>query len=333
MKTAPLSRPAMLLLAISLTVLGIAYVLLRQPSTPLAKLSIAVSRTPLSTPIYVAAAKGFFRQQGLDVALDEIIGGNRAFDRMIEGHADLATSSDSVVIFRSFQRRDFVVLASFVTSDNDVKLLASADGPLRDADDLANSRIAVTPQSASEHFLHNVALMHGIGSETIDTLDVNPEDMDAGLLENNIQALSTWEPYGYTIARELGEKAVVLPTRGLHSTSFNLIATEATLQGKREFLVAAMRAIDQAIDFMHQNPKQAQAIIRQQLDLETGFVDWVWPDYNFRLGLPSSLLISLDSGARWALNNGHVEPQPLPDFRELLDGSLLQQVIPAVGQR
>jgi NitT/TauT family transport system substrate-binding protein len=126
----------------------------------------------------------------------------------------------------------------------------------------------------------------------------------------------------------LGEKAVLLPTKGLHSTSFNLLALNSTIEAQPQVLLATLKALDQAADFIQRDPVGAKQIIRRQLALEPGFVEWVWPDYNFRLGLGQSLLTSLDSAARWAVTTGAVEPQPLPDFRPLLDNRFLRQMTP-----
>ncbi|WP_020681429.1 ABC transporter substrate-binding protein [Marinobacterium rhizophilum] len=316
------------LLALSLLCLVIAVGFLSRP-VELPQLSIAVSRTPLSAPIYIAAARGYFRDQGVDIDLHEVIGGNRSYDLMAEGGADLATSSESVVMFHSFDNSNFSVVASFVSSDNDIKLITSADSTLRSAFDLTNARIAVTARSSSEYFLHSVALMHGIDTDTLQMRETQPEQMSQALLENtDIQALSLWEPYGYQVMKALGEKAVLIPTKGLHTTSFNLLALNQTIEAKPEAILATLRALDQAADFIQREPGNAKDIIRHQLSLEADFVEWVWDDYNFRLGLGQSLLIALDSAARWAQTSGAVEPQPLPDYRSLLDNRFLRQVIP-----
>lgn len=302
---------------------------LMQRSERLQPLSIAVSRTPLSAPVYIAAANGYFRDQGLAVTLVEFIGGNRSFSAMIAGKTDLATSSDSVVMFRSFERRDFAVLASFVASDNDIKLLASADGPVRTPADLAGGTVAITPHSASDYFLHSVALMYGLRPGDLDTVAAAPEAMSAQMLEQDrVQALSVWEPYAYQITRALGEKAVLLPTKGLHSTRFTLVVRRSVLQTHPDAMVSFLRAMDRAIEYLHRNPQHSRAIIRDRLGVEPGFLEWVWPDYNFRLGLGHSLLISLDSAARWAVATGAIKPQPLPDFRQLLDSRPLHEVVP-----
>jgi hypothetical protein len=47
--------------------------------------------------------------------------------RVLDGAADLGTSSDAVVMFTSFNRTDLAVVSTFVTSRNDVKLVARKD--------------------------------------------------------------------------------------------------------------------------------------------------------------------------------------------------------------
>jgi ABC-type nitrate/sulfonate/bicarbonate transport system substrate-binding protein len=316
------------LLTLSLFSLLLCLGLVSRPAD-LPRLSIAVSRTPLSAPIYIAAHQGFFRNQGVDIELHEVIGGHRSYTLMAEGGADLATSSESVIMFQSFNNNTFSVIASMVSSDNDTKLITTTDSTLRSAYDLSGARIAVTTRSASEYFLHSVALMHGIDADSLQMRETRPEQMSRDLLDNSdIQALSLWEPYGYKVMKALGEKAVLLSTKGLHTTSFNLLGLKQTLETHPQAILATLRALNQAADFIQRDPAGAKRIIQQQLSLDPEFIDWVWPDYNFRLGLGQSLLISLDNAARWAQLSGAIEPQPIPDYRALLDNRFLRQITP-----
>ena len=89
-----------------------------------APLVLALSKTPLSLPFYVAERHGLFAAEGLELQIREVIGGHRALQQVLAGQADLATCSEAVVMFTSFQSRDFALLASFVTSTDDVKLVA-----------------------------------------------------------------------------------------------------------------------------------------------------------------------------------------------------------------
>ena len=83
--------------------------------------NIAVSKTPLSGPIYIADSLGFFEESCVDVEITDVIGGKNSFDLVITGEADFGTSSGSVIVFEGMFRNDFVSLASFAQSDNDVK--------------------------------------------------------------------------------------------------------------------------------------------------------------------------------------------------------------------
>ena len=56
--------------------------------TTAAELSVAVARTPLSLPIFVAAEQGYFRNEGLDVQLHEVSGGHRAIEAVLAGQVD-----------------------------------------------------------------------------------------------------------------------------------------------------------------------------------------------------------------------------------------------------
>ena len=102
-----------------------------------AELTIAVSRTPLSLPFYVAQERGLFKDEGLDVRVVDCVASPQCFTAMHEGKADLATVADLPVMFNSFERRDWALLATFVNSSNDLKLVARKSAGIAAAKDLA----------------------------------------------------------------------------------------------------------------------------------------------------------------------------------------------------
>jgi len=86
-------------------------------------ITIAVSQTPLSAPFIIAKELGFLDSEALRVDILPCYGGVKCAQLMFNGEVQYATASESVVMFSSFDRNDFAVLASFVESDNDLKLL------------------------------------------------------------------------------------------------------------------------------------------------------------------------------------------------------------------
>ena len=96
-----------------------------------AELSIAVARTPLSLPIFVAAQQGFFSDQGIHVHLQEVSGGHRALAAVLAGQVDIGTASDSVLMFNSLKRSDFVTLGYFVSSPSEARYSEIINRPSR----------------------------------------------------------------------------------------------------------------------------------------------------------------------------------------------------------
>lgn len=165
--------------------------------TPQLSIRIAVSQTPLSTPFYVALSKGYFQDQGIDVELIPYVGGHLCFQALTNGEVDLATTSDSVIMFNSFGRRDFSILSSFVESDNDIKVISPAALEIRDARQLSGKRIGVIHNTASEFFLYSLLLINGIPPQDVKLIPMRPDEMSAALINGHIDAASVWEPYAY----------------------------------------------------------------------------------------------------------------------------------------
>ena len=140
------------------------------------KVSIAVSRTPLSSPFYIAREQGYFAEEGLEVTFIDTLGGHKCLKKVLAGEAEMGTTSDTPIMFNGFKRDDFVVIATFVTSHNDVKIMARQDGSIQSAQDLAHKKIAVLPGSASQFFLDFFLLMNGVDHETVTIEDMNPEE-------------------------------------------------------------------------------------------------------------------------------------------------------------
>lgn len=311
-----------------LLVAGMSFLLMLRQEEPLRHVDVAVSRTPLSAPLYIADELGLFREEGLDVELVELIGGLRSFEHMINGAADFATTSDSVLMFQGFKRRDFVNVATFVQSDNDVKIITRRDAEIDSARDLIGRRAALIRGTASEYFLSAYLALEHIELDQLELLSAQPEEMPALLGDGHVDAVVVWEPYSYQTIQRLGERARVLPTRNLYTLTFNLVSRREYAAAQGDDVRRMLRAVERAIEFSAEEPAKARDIIRRRLVLEGEFIDWILRDYLFKLSLNRSLMLTLDNQASWALNSGLVQAEELPDFRSLVEPGPLRDVIP-----
>ena len=233
--------------------------------------------------------------------------------QLLEGSADLATSSEAVVMFNSFQRTDFAVIASFVTSDDDVKIITRADTGISQPHQLAGKLVGTVTGAASHYFLETLLLSKGIEPKSVRIRNLQPEAMGEALKNREVDAIVIWEPFPFKALKTV-PGAKILPKSGIYKLTFNLIVHKKHLGVRDDELVKILRALDRAQQFISTQPQKAKAILLERLKLDSAFIDWIWPRYNYRLSLDQSLLTTLEGEARWARQEGLVKGDKSPNY-------------------
>lgn len=291
--------------------------------------TIAVSVTPLSAPVIVAQHKGFFSDQGLDVRLQQYIGGQRTAKAMLASRADLATSSEAVVMFSSFHRDDFYIVSTFVESDNDVKILTTSQSGIQSVSDLQNRRIGTITGASAHYFIDHTLLMNGVTTNGNNIIKINPEDTSKVLLKGEVDAVASWEPYIYMAKAELGNKAVIIAHDKMYTETFNLLTRKDFAKNNMVLIKKILLAMKQAINYINDNEDDAKEILVRFFKKDLQIINSLWADLNFSLSLRQSLLISLESEARWAMERGFVQSRKIPNYLDYLLLDPLTEVQPS----
>ena len=289
-------------------------------------LALAIARSPLSLPLYVAQAEGYFASAGLAPKIIDCVGGHQCLALVLEGSADIATASDLPVMFRAFERDDYVVIGSFATTSDDVKLVARKSAGITLPGNLRDKKVGVVRGSSSQFFLDSYLLWHDIDPKSIDSIWLQPDEMSAAMRSGKVAAVAVWEPFAFDTITTLKGDAIVLPHSGVYTLSFNLVAQRRLAGARDAELVKLLRAVARAEVFIQHNPRQAQAILRQRLDVDQRFVDWVWPGLRFQLSLDQSLVKTLEAEGRWAIREGHVVGKTVPNYLHFLHAAPLREV-------
>ena len=292
------------------------------------ELVVAVARLPFSLPLFVADTEGYFAAEGLKIRFLDCLPGRRCLKHMLDGEAQLATVADTPVVFASFSRTDFVILATFSTSANDAKFVTRKSAGINAPRDLAGKRIGVVTGTSGHYFLDSFLLFHGVDPSGVKLIPRQAEDIVAAMEKHEVDAVAAFEPSPYQAVKSLGTDAIVLRGARIYTTTFNLLADRRLLGGRDADLVKLLRAIERAERFIHDEPKKAQAILQVRLKLDQGLIDWIWPDYDFALSLDQSLITSLESEARWAMREGHATGKRPANYLDYLYTTPLLKVLP-----
>ena len=224
-----------------------------------APLAVAIARTPLSLPLYVAQAEGYFEAAGLDLKFTDCNGGHRCLQFVLEGAADVATAYDSPVMFRSFEREDYAVIGTFVTTSADIKLIARPSAGITTPSQLRGKKVGVVPGSSSQFFLDSYLLWHGIDPGSVDLVWLQPDEMAAAMRSGKVAALAAWELIAFDTITAMKGDASVLPDAGIYTLSFNLVAHKRLAGARDAELVKLLRAAARAETFIQSHPIEAQA--------------------------------------------------------------------------
>lgn len=288
--------------------------------------SIAVSETPLSAPIFIASKMGYFSKYGLDVRLERFNGGHKCLKAVLDGKTEYGTTSDYPIMINSFKRSDYEVLATFVSSDNDVKLMADRRKNITSPVDIKGKRIGVITGGSSHYFLDRFLLFNNMKLEDVVIQHISPENMPAALFSGEVDAIAVWEPFGYLAHEKLGKDMVIFQAKDYYRETFNLVGMKKTIKENKEVTIRIIKALQEAEDYIQSSPKEAQQVIVNELKLDKQFIEWIWNDFNFKISLEQSLLLTLENEARWAIENKIIEGQGIPDYLEYVNPEPIKDV-------
>ena len=291
------------------------------------RVTIAVSKTPLSTPFYVAESINAFDDTCVEVVYSDVLGGQVAFKTVMDGEADFGTSSDSVIAFQSLTDNAFVTHAMFVQSDNDVKLISRSSDNIKSTMDLKGKRVGVTKGTSSEYILSTLLAIEGLTMEDITLFHYKPEHLINGFSKNEVDAIVPWEPFVFQALQSLEQNIKIHDTKSLSTLSFNLISQ--TVDSKLvEKATCVIQGLQVAINYITSHPKESKEIVINKLNVAPAFIDWVWPDYIFKLGLNQSLLLNINAQASWAVETQMRGYREVPNAEKFVDSRALLQVDP-----
>lgn len=292
-------------------------------------LRIGVSDSILSLPLYVAESQGFFKKHGVNVTLVNCVGGYRCMQKMLAGETELSTATELPVMFNSFVRSDFAILTSFVSTSNDVKIVAKTAANVSKVADLQNKTVGYIQGTASQYVLDLVLVYSGVNPSTVTLKAVSPETALSAMASKEIDALCIWEPYAARIQQELGADVQWVPAPRLYTENFNLIAMNTAIMTRPDQLLKVLHALKDSTDFIDANPEKAKSLLVRRFELPRVIVNNIFGDYRYRLGLNRSLPRTMEGQARWALREGYVDRTlAQPNYQNFLSSSLLKKVDP-----
>jgi len=286
------------------------------------KVTLAFPLLPSSALLIVANEKGYFLEEGLEIAHHVTHFGKDALDAMMAGKADFAGSAETPVMFAALKGESILVVTKTMRTTKNIAIVALRNRSVESPGDLKGKRFGFPSGTTAQYFLDTFLAVRDIPRGAIRTVHLMPDDMEDALRAGKVDAVAIWQPYILALGKTFGAGVVTFFDESIYTWASVVTARKKIVAERPEAVRKLLRALLKAEAFIDANPAETLDIMARATGTDRRDMDSSMQFLDFRVGLDQSLLVTLESQARWAIRNRFVDRKEIPNFLEhiYLDG-------------
>jgi len=293
---------------------------------PVEKIVVGVPKIVSTALFDVAADRGLFKAQGLDVEAVGYSSGLKAMDDLMQDKLDIAIATEFVVAAKHFLHPDVRILASIARPDLH-EMIARKDRGITEPAHLKGKRIGVTRESSGDFFLETFLAHQGIPAGEVTILDIAPPKLPDALSAGTVEAVMTWEPMVGKIKERLGADAVSWPGQSRQAYYLLLMTRDSFVSKRPGTSERLLRALIEAEDYAATHVREAQDIVAKRLEHDSPAIQALWPRCDFRVRLDQDLLLLMEEEARWVLRHKRLKKE-MPNYLDVVHRDALRRIKP-----
>jgi len=235
-------------------------------SDQLPAVKVAINTWPGLGPFYVAAEKGFDREEGvkLEVVMTEDTVARRS--SLAAGEVDLIGITLDTVIIAQSRGVPMVVVGESDFSHGGDGIIAKKE--IKAVEDLKGKRIACPEGLPSHFFLLHLLDQRGLGPEDVELVPAD-DGGQASLLftSGRVDAAVTWDPW-ISRAESLTEGHVLITTKDAPGLILGIVAAhKERLPDRADAICRVQKAWFKAVDYCQEHPDEAAEIMAKQYNV------------------------------------------------------------------
>jgi len=219
---------------------------------------------------YLARDKGYFRAEGLDVAIDQGDGSAAAITRVMSGAYDAGFGDISAVMQNAAERPgEQPVMVYLVYNGAPNVLIVKADGPVKTLKDVEGKIISAPAGSATLRLFVPLAKKNGIDDSKVKILNAAPNLIEQLLVQGQADVIAQFSITGYMnfLAMKLDPEKdfrwFFYSQNGLDLYSNGVIVSQQLLKEKPQAVRGLVRAINRAVMDVMADPDAGIAVIKK----------------------------------------------------------------------
>lgn len=218
-------------------------------------------------PIFIGVEKGFFAEQGLDVAIASSRGTQDAIIRVATGNADFATGALGTLLqARAEGNVPVKAFFSLYSKLPDAVMTVKGNG-VTTIRDLVGKTVGNAPFGGEEALWNVFLQIEGIDPAGIKILEIDPKVHGPMLATGGVDALIDWTTGAPGIAhlvKDAGKELVVMPWSdyGLQGYGFSLFASERMIREHPETVAKFSTAFRKSVLYTIAHPEDSGPAVK-----------------------------------------------------------------------
>ena len=216
---------------------------------------------------WVALEKGYYRQRGLDVDMQNSKGSGDSIAKVDTGRADVGLA-DSAVVIASAARGTRIKVVGMVFDKSPLNIWSRKDAPITKPKDLEGKSVAAPPGDGQRQMFPAFARLHGIDQNKVTWVNVEPAAKVPALAEKRVDAVADYTTGMPFYEKAIGKgNAIMLPwaDHGFDMYSMSIIASEKTMKERGPVLKAFLEASYLGWRDVMSDPKSALEIFKKRV--------------------------------------------------------------------
>ncbi|MEQ4300237.1 ABC transporter substrate-binding protein [Plantactinospora sp. B6F1] len=239
-------------------------------------------------PLHLGNAKGFFKEQNIEVEVVNISGGSIAVTGVVSGQFDFAFGN--VVSLITARSQNIPVKAITVGNSSTGKpgadfggVVVPPDSPITDAAGLAGKNIAINNLNNITDTTTRASVRKAGGDpSTIRWTELPFPDMPAAVLGKRVDAAMVVEPF-FTIAQNQGARVVAYNFAEAipDMTVAAYFCTEQTIDRRSDLTERFKAAMDRSLRYAREHPDEARQVLQTYTKIDPAVAEKItlpaWP--------------------------------------------------------
>jgi len=257
----------------------------------------------------LAAKKGFFVEEGLQVEPLRFNNGPACAEALYTGAADMGSMGDTAAIILAVRNPKFVIIGSLATGEHRHRIMVRNDATMQTMKDLRGKRLGVKKGTSTHGGLLAALAKAGLSTADLDIIDLSPSTSIDALLAGSLDAFAASEPTP-TVAEQKGARQ--LATLGGLGNEYPvlLVADSTYLQRQPETVQRFMRALEKASQYVAGHQEEAAALMASETGLPNTATLKAMQRHAYHLRLDASIQSSLQQTALFLQQQHLLEKTP-----------------------